>query len=342
MAPVPESTTPVFLLTGFLGSGKTTLLSKLIRDPAFSDTAVIVNEFGEVGLDHVLVSEGREDGTILLDSGCLCCALNNALEETLEALYYKRERGDVPHFARVVVETTGLADPAPIANGLAAGRLVSRRFRLASILTTVDGVHGDQQLDEFEEARGQVVMADRLIVTKRDIAPPADLQRLMERLGTMNPHADIRAVTRGNVPPETVLGASFYIASRGRDPGGDHPHGGDHDHHDGSPEHIAEHGFISHVARCDGAVTWDGYAAWVETLQTRLGDRLLRIKGLLRIGGDGLYAIHGVRRLIDPPAPVHWSPPDELIGSVVMIARNMDREELAAAARALSAERNVG
>lgn len=330
-----EGAIPLFLLTGFLGSGKTTLLSKLVRDPAFADTAVIVNEFGEIGLDHALVSEGREDGAVLLDSGCLCCTLGDSLDETLEALYYKRERGDIPRFARVVVETTGLADPAPIANALAAGRLVSRRFRLASILTTVDGVHGGQQLDEFDEARGQVVMADRLIVTKSDVAPAADLQSLLARLGAMNPHADIRTAVRGNIPAETVLDAAFHTALRGTHACDHHSHAGDHDHEDGSAEHIASHGFLSHVVRCERAVTWEGYAAWLESLQAQLGDRLLRVKGLLRIG-DGLYAVHGVRRLFDAPQPVSWSPPSELVGAVVMIARNADRKELASAALRLS------
>lgn len=331
---------PLFLLTGFLGSGKTTLLSRLIRDPAFADTAVIVNEFGEVGLDHALVSEGREDGAILLDSGCLCCTLSNSLDETLEGLYYKRERGIIPPFARVVVETTGLADPAPIANALAAGRLVSRRFRLAAIITTIDGLHGAQQLDEFDEARAQAAMADRMIVTKGDIAAPEATKTLITHLRAMNPHAEILSAIRGEAPAESILEASPYPTLPSGNTSLRHD---DHDHpHDHADAHVATHGFISYVAHCEAGVSWNQYAAWVEHLQVRLGERLLRVKGLLQIEGTTTCAVHGVRQLFDPPMPIHWSPPPELVGRVVMIARNATRHELASAAELLTGNGNAG
>jgi len=186
---------PVHLLTGYLGSGKTTLLSRLLRDPALADTAVIINELGEVGLDHVLVDRGSED-VVLLDSGCLCCALGNSLQETLESLHFRRERGELPPFARVVIETTGVADPGPVAATLALDSAIARHYRLGSIVTVVDAVHGLEHLARFAEARRQVAVADRIVISKSDIAATATLRLLEARVTSLAPHAALRSAVR--------------------------------------------------------------------------------------------------------------------------------------------------
>ncbi|MBB4287374.1 CobW family GTP-binding protein [Roseospira goensis] len=331
------ATCPLVLLTGFLGSGKSTLLARLIRDPGFADTAVIVNEFGAVGLDHALVSAGQEDTAVLLDSGCICCTLTSSLEETLEDLYYRRERGEIPAFARVVVETTGLADPGPIANALAGGPFVARFFHLAAIVTTVDSVHGADQLAAFDEARTQVAMADRLIVTKGDVATPGQVAAVAAALDRLAPHADRHAAVSGAIAPAVVLGtgtltsrtAAGAMAPPACPPGCDHPdHGHGHDH--AGADHVAQHGFVSQVLRLDGPVTWAGYAAWVRGLQTTLGDRLLRAKGVLAFDDGAVYAVQGVRLLFDPPRRLDWTPDPGLIGTLVVIARDADPADLAA------------
>ena len=227
---------PVHLLTGYLGSGKTTLLSRLLRQPALADSAVVINELGEVGLDHVLVDRGSEDDVVLLDSGCLCCALGNSLQETLESLHYRRERGELPAFARVVVETTGVADPGPIAATLGLDTAIARHYRLGSIVTVVDAVHGMSHLDRFPEARRQVAMADRLIVTKGDVADAGAMTQLAARLASLNPHALQIAAIAGDVGAHDVLvdvliGGHLRRAPTMPDDAADHRHDdATHDH----------------------------------------------------------------------------------------------------------------
>jgi G3E family GTPase len=186
--PSPPPRLPISVLTGFLGSGKTTLLSRVIRDPSMARTAVVINEFGEVGLDHLLVAKADEN-TVLMDSGCICCTIRSDLSETLRDLYLKRLRGEVPEFDRLVIETTGLADPAPILHTLMTDPLISSRFRLDGVVTTVDAVHGMGQLDSQEESLKQAAVADRVVLTKTDIADPAVVKNLRHRLKHLNPGA---------------------------------------------------------------------------------------------------------------------------------------------------------
>lgn len=319
---------PLFLLTGFLGSGKSTLLSRLIRHPGFADTAVIVNEFGEVGVDHALVSQGDEGNTVLLDSGCICCTLTTSLEETLEALYYKAERGEIPRFARVVVETTGLADPGPIATALAGGTFVSRFVHLAAILTTLDGLHGAAQLAEFEEARLQVAMADRVIVTKSDIATPDALAQTLAAAQAINPRCDRLTAVSGAIEASCVLTAGLAdpqalpMAATGCG-------SADHDPVAHRHAHVHAHGYVACAVPVPAPVSWPGYASWVSHLQTRFRDQLLRAKGFVTFDDGGIRTIQGVRLLFDPPRPVAWPVDPALVDTMVLIARNADRAALA-------------
>ena len=270
---------PVTVLTGFLGSGKTTLLNRLLRRPSFANTAVIVNELGEIGLDHLLVERG-EDHVLLLDSGCLCCGLQGGLRETLADLFVRRAGGSVPPFERVVVETTGVADPGPIANALALDALLRAEFRLAAIATTVDAMHAARQLGEQPEALRQVALADVLIVTKTDLATPQAAAALGVRLDELNPTARRAIASRGDVDPDLLFperrAAAAVVA------------GDERLWHTGryAPVGARERRFTTFARRLEHPVHWSGIAAWTALVSERFGDRLLRVKGLLAVGEE--------------------------------------------------------
>ena len=204
-----EERIPVTVLTGFLGSGKTTLLNKLLRRPELSDTAVIINEFGEIGLDHLLVEKSNEDGMVTLNSGCLCCTVRGDLVRTMSELFLKRSKGEVTPFKRMVVETTGLADPAPILHTLMTDPLLASRYRLDGVVTTVDGVNGGSTLDNHEEAIKQAAVADRLLLTKVDIAEAPKLADLKHRLAHLNPGATAISISGGEIDPNKILNAGL-------------------------------------------------------------------------------------------------------------------------------------
>src|SRR5215467_4712560 len=204
------------LLTGFLGSGKTTLLAHVLRQPEFSRTAVIINEFGEIGLDHYLV-EACEESVIELQTGCLCCKIRNDLATTLHELLRRRDEGSITPFTRVVIETTGLADPAPILQTLMTDALIAGRIVLSGVVTTVDAVNGIDTLDREEISVKQVALADRLILTKTDLAGPMQLP-LVRRLQALNPTAPMVAAQQGQIDPACLVDGSLYAPlARSRD-----------------------------------------------------------------------------------------------------------------------------
>jgi len=338
---------PVHLLTGFLGSGKTTLLSRLLRDPALADTAVVINELGEVGLDHLLVDRGSEEGVVLLDSGCLCCALGNSLQETLESLYFRRGRGELPAFARVVVETTGVADPGPIAATLGLDSAIARHYRLGSIVTVVDAVHGSGELERFAEARRQVAVADRLVVSKGDLADAAAVARLAAELAERNPQAARVAAVAGAIAAEEVIvdaletSALRQLAAAGSPPACTHADPPHVSHVPaaaaavGGHDHLADHGIASTAIRLAAPLDWPRYAEWVQWLQRAFGDGLLRMKGAVRMADGDIFALHAVMRLFSAPCALPSLPAELGDGVVVLITQDLPASLLDEARRRL-------
>jgi G3E family GTPase len=277
---------PLHLLTGFLGSGKTTLLRRVLADPAMADTAVIVNEFGEIGLDHHLVTPLTE-AVLLLNSGCLCCSIRQDLARGLRDLLAQRAAGVVPAFGRIVLETTGLADPGPILTTLAANPSVAGLVRLGAIVTTVDGVHGERQLDSRLEPLRQAAMADRLVVTKGDLATPAVIAALVARLRRINPTATLHDAVAAPPAPAALL-ADVQAGSRAPPPQSD-----DHGH---------DHRIRSVALEAERPLDWRRTIAWLGRLTDEEGARILRCKGILDIAGqDRPVVIHGVHHHFHPP-----------------------------------------
>ena len=338
---------PVSVLTGFLGSGKTTLLKTLLNHPEMEETAVVINEFGEVGLDHLLVEQSSEN-TVVMDSGCLCCTIRGDLVDTLRDLVRRRWKGEVPAFKRLVIETTGLADPAPILHTLMSDPVISSRYRLDSVVTTVDAVNGSLQLDENLESVKQVAVADRLILTKTDMIQGPNPDRLPDRLQALNPSAAVIPASHGAVEPSRLFNAGLYdptsktpdvarwlreeayaeTADHGHH-GHDH-HGHGHDHHDHDHHH---HDVNRHDDRIgsfcltyDQPIEWDRFVDWIEALISTHGANLLRLKGILNVvEADGPVAVHGIQHIFHPPAALPEWPTEDRTSKIVMITRDLNK-----------------
>ena len=325
---------PVSVITGFLGSGKTTLLSRLIRQDGMERTAVVINEFGEVGLDHELVAASSDENIMVMDSGCICCSIRGELAETLRDLFGRRAREEIPAFDRVVIETTGLADPAPVLHTLMADPMVATCFRLDSVLATVDGVHGDGQLDRHEESLKQAAMADRLLLTKTDIAEEDCISSLEDRLAGINPSAPRYRVVQGEIDPDRLFGAGLYdpttksadVRNWLREEAFEaQKHDHDHDHHDhGSHRHNDR--FTSFCVRRDGAYSWNTWVGFLEALITSHGESLLRLKGILNVTGlETPVAVHGVQHMFHPPAILETWPSDDRTSRIVFIGDGLSQ-----------------
>jgi G3E family GTPase len=301
---------PVVLVTGFLGSGKTTLVSRLLGRPELGETAVIVNELGEVAIDHHLLRR-VDERTVLLGNGCLCCTLRGDLADELRDLLSRRTRGEIPPFRRVLVETTGLADPAPVLNTLLAEPVVMHHFEPGAVIATVDALNGDGQLDREAETLKQVLVADRLVVTKTDAAERSSVDALVDRLRGLNPAADLLEVSFGEAEPALLL------APGSRDPR--------HLRMPEAPQHADVRPFVLFLER---PVDWTAFGIWLTMLLASRGADVLRVKGLLDVGGPGPVVLNGVQHVVHPPEHLDSWPDDDRRSRIVFIARGLGKDEV--------------
>ncbi|TPJ78393.1 GTP-binding protein [Mesorhizobium sp. B2-6-2] len=326
---------PVSVLTGFLGAGKTTLLNRLLKDPALADTAVIINEFGEVVIDHLLV-EQASDGIIQLSDGCLCCTVRGDLVDTLADLVDRLQTGRIAKLARVVVETTGLADPAPVLQSIMAHPALVQAFRLDGVITLVDAVNGEATLDTHVEAVKQAAVADRIVLTKTDLAGAAEVEALRARLKQINPGAVVLGVNEGSAA--TLFNCGLYGPETksadvrrwlGEEAAHDHDH--DHHHHDGDhdPHHHHEHRHDtrvrSHSLVHDGPVPFSAIEMFLDLLRSTHGEKLLRMKGVIELAEDPSrpLVIHGVQKILHPPARLPAWPDGQRGTRLVLITLDM-------------------
>ncbi|WP_127108863.1 CobW family GTP-binding protein [Pararhodobacter zhoushanensis] len=336
---------PVTLLTGFLGSGKTTLLNALLRDPGMDKAAVVINEFGEIGLDHDLI-ESTTETMVLMSSGCLCCTVRGDLAETLNDLRERRDAGEIA-FDRVVIETTGIADPGPIVQTLVMDGNLSYDFALDGVLTTADAATGGHSLDSQFEAVQQIAMADRIIVTKADLVTPSQLAAFEKRLATINPGAPRHHADHGQIDPTLLFGLApqqessaaqtlAWVAAapkkaslpplsglKNTDPFGQ------------------SHGLFASTASAvqrpghDGRVSSQSveiaepispivFDLWLESLMNSAAADILRLKGVVHVEGmKHPFALHGVQHIFHPPVPLsHW-PEDDKTTRIVVIGRDL-------------------
>jgi G3E family GTPase len=323
--------TPITVLTGFLGAGKTTLLNHLLRDPALARTAVLVNEFGEIGIDHLLVETIKDTDTVLLNAGCLCCTVRGDLARVLRNLLPKARRDEI---TRVVIETTGLADPAPILATLLNDPVAASAYRLDGVVTVVDAVHGNAQLDQQPEAIRQVAVADRIVLSKTDLADPGSLRA---RLAHLNPGAPIL---------EGLQSAAALLKAGPFDPGSKIPdvqtwldaqayEHAEHDHH----HHHHDPHIQAFCITLEEPLHWQGIGTWLEMLLATQGEHLLRVKGILNLAGqDKPVVIHGVQHLMHPPTLLPtWPDGDPRTSRFVFITCDLPRTAIEPALRAFTA-----
>ena len=341
---------PITVLTGFLGSGKTTLLKALLNDPAMAGTAIIVNEFGEVGIDDALIEASKEE-TVLLPSGCVCCAVRSDLVEALNRLFSQAQDGTIPALNRIVLETSGLADPAPIAHTLMTEEDLFRIYQLDGIITSVDAELIDDQLHAHFEPAKQIAVADRLVLTKTDRAGAEQSAAAEATVRALNPAAELSTIVNGDGAAQLVTGlgafepiaakhhAQGWLASEryGHDEDCDDPHCGHHDHehtHEHTHQHSVEglahrhtHGIRSFAITYDEPLDGAKLSFVMELLRQHHGDKLLRVKAIVNVDGEPLpFVVHGVQHMFYPPTTLDDWPSDERRSKFVFITKDLDED----------------
>jgi len=323
---------PVTLVTGFLGSGKTTLISKLLLHPDMRRVAVVINEIGEIGIDHDLVTLSSENIT-LLANGCICCSVRTDLQETLRDLFAQRRVGEVFDFDRVIVETTGLADPAPVVQTLASDTLLAAHYRLDGLITLVDGLHGVGQIDQQTEAVKQIAIADKILVTKTDLTSADHLETLCGRIRQLNSQSPIEFIRQGEVDPKRLidLGLSSSRASLKTLQFLGEALTDDAVSADGAGRYLGQRSAAHNAAvktlslRFTEPFEWLSFSSALELLTTLRGPDLLRMKGIVNVEGDPVV-VQGVQHIIETPVKMDRWPSEDKDSRLVFIVRNMELE----------------
>jgi G3E family GTPase len=303
---------PVTVVTGFLGAGKTTLLRRFLASPQGQGTAVIVNEFGAVGIDDALIRDSADE-TVLLGNGCVCCITRTDLQAALRRLVFDRERGAVPPFQRIVIETSGLADPGPILQTFSTDRALGGEFHIDVVLTVVDAVNGESALETAAEARKQAILADRLVIAKTDLADAEQVERVRRHLYRLNPRATVEIAVGGDLDPRRMIEPatgerSGFVAEAA--------------HSDGIASFVIQH---------DQPLEWLTFARTMETLIALRGADLLRVKGILNIAGcRGPVVVQYVQHLAHPPVELDSWPDANRASRVVFITRSISQREVEA------------
>jgi G3E family GTPase len=326
--------TPVDVITGFLGSGKTTLLQRLLLSPKLSRTVVLINELGEVGLDHLLIRH-VEESMVLLKSGCVCCTVRDDLKTTLRDLLSKRERSEGPDFDRIVVETTGIADPTPILFTLGSDPVLQHHFRLGNVVTTIDVINAARHLGANPEGVKQVAAADRLILTKTDLADPSLVAATKKHAQRLNPAAPVLDASRDVIDADRVLTGRTQAAQplsppprralkKGRSGTTDERAGalgGALFHHD--------HRITSFSLLLDRPLDWTAFGIWLSMLLNRHGENLLRVKGMLQLAGGGApVLLNSVQHVVHAPVHLARWPTRDHRSRIVFITRGLDHQRI--------------
>lgn len=311
---------PVALLSGFLGSGKTTLVNALLRDPRMAGTAVAVNEFGEIPLDRDLIDHGA-DKTVVMANGCLCCNLAGDLEDAVLRLFSRREDGEIPRFDRLIIEPSGLSDPAPIAQAILRNPVMSGVFRLEAIVATADALFALTQLTRHPETRKQIALADRLVMTKTDLVTAAVVLDVSDALRDLNPSAPIVTASHGAIDAASLFPSSFF------DEDSASPRRSWLFAESVDPEHTGRH--ASAALTADRPLLWRGFDDWLRRIRLGHAQQLLRVKGMLDIDGtDGPVVVQGIHHVLNAPVELNAWPAGERKSRLVLIA---DRDTIATA-----------